>query len=479
MLTTIQPLMPKFTPFLLAFFISLTLIAQENALPEGAQIYKTYCAGCHGAQLKGNSAGALIKTDWIYGRGKGALTRNIRFGIPGTEMVAWNKILSNEEINAVADFIIDAQQTPPAARRPIPEQINSEYYMLNVEKVVTDGIVNPWAIEFVNESRALISERSGKLRWLIDGKLDTQEIKGLPPTYEEKTGGYMDIALDPNYTDNGWVYLAYSHTDGDMDDDEAPSMTKIVRAKIKDHQWVEEQAIFEVPDTLLVVKGNRWGCRLLFDKEGLLYFTIGDMNQAMASQDLGKATGKVFRIHPDGSIPEDNPYVDQEDALAAIFTIGNRNVQGLDQHPLTGEIWASEHGPMGGDELNILRKGKNYGWPVITYGVDYSGEIVSDKTHQEGMEQPITQWTPSIAVCPVEFNTSPLFPKWQNNLLVGALAYEELRRLVVEDEQVVRQEMILKNLGRVRDIKSSPDGALYVVLNNPDVILRITPEEEL
>ncbi|WPP51435.1 PQQ-dependent sugar dehydrogenase [Catalinimonas niigatensis] len=471
--------MQKLIICLLAFFTSFTLYAQDNSVAEGPQIYKTYCAGCHGAQLQGSSAGALIKTDWIYGRGKGALTKNIRFGIPGTEMAAWNTVLNDEQINAVADFILEAQETPPAARRPIPAQINTEDYVLNVEQLVSEGIVNPWAIEFVDESRALISERGGKLRWLIDGKLDKQEIKGVPPTFEEKTGGYMDIALDPNYADNGWVYLAFSHTDGNMEDKEAPAMTKIIRAKIKDHQWTEEQALFEVADSLLVVNGNRWGCRFLFDQEGLLYFSIGDMDQAMASQELGKATGKVFRIKADGSIPEDNPFVDEEGALPAIFTIGNRNVQGLDQHPVTGEIWASEHGPMGGDELNIMRKGNNYGWPVITYGIDYSGEIVSEKTLQEGMEQPITEWTPSIAVCPIEFNSSPLFPKWQNNLLVGALAYEELRRLVIEDEQVISQEMILKNLGRVRDIKSSPDGALYVVLNNPDVILRITPEEEL
>jgi glucose/arabinose dehydrogenase len=151
-------------------------------------------------------------------------------------------------------------------------------------------------------------------------------------------------------------------------------------------------------------------------------------------------------------------------------------VQGLAQHPVTGDIWATEHGPMGGDELNILKKGANYGWPVITYGVDYSGEIVSDITQKAGMEQPILQWKPSIAVCPAEFSSSPLFSKWENNLLVGALAYEELRRLVIENGEVIEQEMILKGYGRVRDLKTAPDGSLYVLLNNPDMILQITPE---
>jgi glucose/arabinose dehydrogenase len=200
------------------------------------------------------------------------------------------------------------------------------------------------------------------------------------------------------------------------------------------------------------------------------------MGKAMASQDVNQPTGKTYRIKPDGSIPNDNPFVNVPNALPAIFTIGNRNVQGLAQHPMTGEIWATEHGPRGGDELNILRKGANYGWPIITYGIDYSGKTISEKDHQEGMEQPVIQWTPSIAVCPAEFCTSVLFRKWKNNLLVGALAYEELHRLTIERDKVVAREMLLKGLGRIRDIKLSPDGALYVLVNKPDMVIRITPK---
>jgi aldose sugar dehydrogenase len=456
--------------------IFLLFMVQGLYGQEGERIYKTYCAGCHGAQLEGNSAGTLIKTEWTYGRGRGAFIRNITFGIHGTEMIAWNTILNEEEIKAVADYIVAAQEVPPNAIRPIPEQISTKEYTLKVEKLVEEGISTPWGIEFVDDQHALFTERKGNIRWLVNGKLDPQPIQGLPPTQELRTGGYMDIALDPAYEDNGWVYFAFSHTPGEISDEQAPAMTKVVRGRINNHQWTDEQTLFEVPDSLLVVDGNRWGGRLLFDREGFLYFTIGDMAQAMASQEVGKATGKVYCIHPDGSIPDDNPFINEQGALGAIFTIGNRNVQGLAQHPVTGDIWATEHGPMGGDELNILKKGGNYGWPVITYGVDYSGEIVSDITQKAGMEQPILQWTPSIAVCPAEFSTSPLFPKWENNLLVGALAYEELRRLVIENDEVVEQEMILKGYGRVRELKTALDGSLYVLLNNPDMILRITPE---
>lgn len=453
------------------------LSASPGFSQQGETIYKTYCAGCHGSQMQGNTATTLIKTDWQYGRGKGAMTRNIRFGIPHTEMIAWGSVLDSKEINAVADYIIAAQETPPNATRPIPAQLTTKDYVLRVEKLVTTGLKTPWGIEFVDDHRALITERTGGIRWMIDGKLDPQPVTGLPETYaQNKTGGYMDLALDPEYSKNGWVYFAFSQTDDSPPQKESRGMTKVVRGRIKGHQWTDEQTLFEVNDSLKISGGNRWGCRFLFDNDGDLHFSIGDMARADDSQNPGKPTGKTFRIHSDGSIPADNPFVGKEGALPAIFTIGNRNVQGMTLNPETGEIWATEHGPMGGDELNILRKGANYGWPLVTFGVDYSGEIVSDKTQMPGIEPPIVQWTPSIAVCPAMFVTGKMFSKWRNNLLVGALAFEEIRRLVVNDNKVTEQEMILKGVGRVRDLKIGPEGALYVLLNDPDMVLRITPE---
>lgn len=455
---------------ILLLFTIQRLIAQS-----GETVYKTYCAGCHGSQLQGNTAGKLIKTDWKFGRGRDAIIRNITFGIPTTEMIKWNGTLKPEEINAVADYILAVQTVPPAADRPIPESLTTKDYVLKVDKLVTKGIRTPWGIEFVDTHRALISERSGGIRWLLDGVLDPQPVQGIPKTYAQKTGGFMDIALDPAYAKNGWVYLAFSQAVGNATDENALGMTKVVRARIKDHQWTDQQTLFEVPENLMVTGGSRWGSRFLFDKKGYLYFSIGDMGQGNDSQNPAKPTGKVFRINPDGTIPKDNPFVAQKGALPALYTLGNRNVQGIAQHPVTGDIWAVEHGPMGGDELNILKKGANYGWPVITYGVDYDGTIVSNLTQKEGMEQPVVQWTPSIAVCPAEFMTSTLFPKWKNNLLVGALAFEEIRRLVIENNKVTEQEVILKGVGRVRDLKTGPDGALYILLNNPDMVLRIRP----
>lgn len=442
-------------------------------LPMGAELYKQFCVECHGARLEGNQAGPLIKENWLYGRDRIRMIRSMTHGIPNTTMIAWGTVLNKEQIESLYDFIVAAQTTQIDTFKPIPERLETEEYDLKLKVLVDDQLNTPWSIEFVDENRALVTEKPGRLRWLVNGKLDPRPIDGLPQIYYR--GGLMDIALDPNYERNGWIYLAHGHAIDHPDNAQARSMTRIIRGKIEGHEWKRSQVIFQVPEDRYHSGGNRWGGRLLLD-DRYLYFSIGDMARGDASQDPTKPNGKTYRIHHDGSIPKDNPFLKVERAIEAVYSLGNRNVQGFSFHPVTGEIWMTEHGPMGGDELNILKNGNNYGWPVITYGKDYSGEVVSLLTHKEGMEQPVTQWTPSIAVCATEFNTSHLFPKWKNNLFVGALAYEELRRLVIEDNEVVHQEVLFKGYGRVRDQKIGPDGALYVILNLPGSIVRITPD---
>ncbi|MVM30903.1 glucose sorbosone dehydrogenase [Spirosoma sp. HMF4905] len=444
----------------------------------GEIVYKTYCAGCHGAQLQGSVAPALLKKDWKHGGDRNSILKTIRNGIPSTEMIKWEGVLSAKQIEDVTDFILKAQTSPEIVSKiELPLDITTKLYSLKIEKLITEGIKGPWGIEFVDANHALITGKFGDLYWMVNGKLDTRPITGLPKTYAyDMVGGMMDLALDPAYSKNGWIYLAFSHNSKNSTDKTMPGMTKIVRGKVQNHQWIDEQTLFQVNDSLQVSGGTRWGCRLLFDKQGFLYFTIGDMNRAQDSQILSRPSGKVYRINSDGSIPKDNPLYGKENDLQAIYSWGNRNVEGLAQHPVTGVLYASEHGPQGGDELNILKKGANYGWPVITYGIDYNGSIISKETQKEGMEQPITYWTPSIAVCPIEFVTSPQFAKWKNNLLVGALKFEEIRRLVIDRDQVIEQEILLKGYGRIRDLKIGPDGALYVLTNTPDALLRITPK---
>lgn len=453
----------------------------------GKIVYSTYCAGCHGNKMEGSSASALIKKTWVHGNSKKAITKSIREGIPGTEMARWEGVLSNKDIQAVAEYIIRAQskkvqQGPKTSKTPIvvekPLVLKTKHYNLEVQKLITQELNGPWGIEFIDNKRALITGKTGELYWIEIGKPAVKKITGLPKTYaSDMVGGMMDLALDPEYAKNGWIYIAHSYSTDSNPNKNSPGMTRIIRGKLKDFKWVDEQVLFQVHDSLQVTGGMRWGSRLLFDKEGYLYFTIGDMNRGDDSQILSRPSGKIFRINKNGSIPTDNPFYGKNEYLQAIFTWGNRNTQGLAQHPETGVIYSSDHGPRGGDELNIIKNGANYGWPVITYGIDYDGSIISTDTLKEGMEQPIIYWTPSIAVCATEFVNSNRFPLWKNNLLVTALAFQEIRRLVIDGDKVIEQEILMKGHGRVRDVKIGPDGALYVLTNGPDALLRITPQK--
>jgi glucose/arabinose dehydrogenase len=448
------------------------LSAAEPA--NSAENYQTYCAGCHGAQMQGGQYSALRKTDWLYGDNRAAMLRTVMYGIAGTDMAAWSKVLPKEQVEGLVDYIIASRDTLPAAPPAKPDSFQTADYLVQIETVIGDGFNSaPWGIEFVDDRRALITEQRGGLRWMVDGKLDPAPITGIPETVQYGTGGILDLALDPDYESNGWVYIGYVHPLGEGPTKQRPSMTRIIRGRVEDHKWVDQELLFRVSDDLHFADAGRWGCRLLFDKDGFLYFTIGDIRRNDDVQPLSTPSGKVYRILPDGSIPPDNPYVGKPGAIEAIFTTGNRNVQGIAQHPVTGAIWATEHGPMGGDELNILRLGRNYGWPVITYGLDYDGTPVSLLTEKEGLEQPIKYWKPSPGISALEFYTGDMFPKWKNQAFAGALVFQEIKRLKLGADKVEDEEVFLKGYGRVRDLKTGPDGAIYVLLNQPDVLLRL------
>lgn len=494
---SVQTLSPKGFLLIIALFILSSMLScqsgsnksadktsdaksEDIAMERGAIVYQNYCAGCHGRKLQGSIAPALVNTVFKHGAALDSIVKSVQNGIPGTEMIGWSNALATEDIEAVAGYIHTVQHSPQLiAVEARPMELTTKHYKLKIEELVTEGIEKPWGIAFVDAGSALVTENKGNLRWLVDGKLDPRKISGLPKTYAyDAYGGMMDVAVDPGYSKNGWVYLAFSHNNLNSIDKNAPGMTKVVRGRIKDYQWYDEQLLFQVHDSLVVSGGMRWGCRFLIDKKGYLFFTIGDMNRANDSQLLTRPEGKIFRINRDGSIPKDNPFYGHKKYLQAIYSWGNRNAQGIAQHPDTDVIYASEHGPQGGDELNILKKGANYGWPVITYGIDYDGSTITDETHRKGMEQPVTYWTPSIAVGAIDFADGNLFSKWKNNLLVGALKFEELRRLVIDGDEVKEEETLLKGYGRIRDVAMSPDGSLYLLTNTPDAILRIVPTDQ-
>ncbi len=337
-------------------------------------------------------------------------------------------------------------------------------------EVVVSDITIPWGFVFLPDSSMLITEKSGELIRFKDGK--KIKINGLPTVNVLGQGGLMDIELHPNYRENGWIYLSYASSD---DEDDETANTTVMRAKLKNNSLVEKQILYKAsPDS---GKGQHFGSRLEFDDSNYLYFSVGDRgSRDVNPQDITIDCGKIYRLNDDGTIPEDNPFMNTPNAKKAIYSYGHRNPQGMAKHPETGEIWIHEHGPKGGDEINIIHPGKNYGWPVISYGVNYSGTKFTEHTSLPGMEQPIHYWVPSIAPSGMAFITSDVYPGWKGNLLVGSLKFQYLDRCVIKGEKVIEQDKLIDGLGRVRSVKQGPDGYIYAGVENVGIV-KIIPKK--
>ncbi|EXI80978.1 MAG: Soluble aldose sugar dehydrogenase YliI precursor [Candidatus Accumulibacter appositus] len=338
-------------------------------------------------------------------------------------------------------------------------------------KVVSEGLEHPWGLAFLPDGRMLVSERPGRLR-LVDanGRLDPQALRGLPPIAAVGQGGLLDVVLHPDYRENGWIYLSYVAAGA------GGYGTEVLRAKLKGKTLVEVQILFRMlPKS---ASGQHFGSRLVFDRQGFLYITLGDRGDRQRAQRLDDHAGSVIRLHDDGRVPADNPFRDQPGARPEKFTLGNRNLQGAALHPQSGELWTHEHGPQGGDEINIIRAGVNYGWPVITFGRNYgSGTPIGEGTAKPGMAQPLYHWTPSIAPSGMAFYTGDRFPAWRGNLFVGALRDQMLLRLQLDGPQVIHEERLLQgSIGRIRDVRHGPDGFLYLLTDSPQgMIARLEP----
>jgi len=356
-----------------------------------------------------------------------------------------------------------AQQEESSITAEMPQQIN-----FSTEVVISELSI-PWGMEFLPDGSILVTEKSGKLIHFKNGKTIT--IKGLPDIKVQGQGGLLDIKLHPNYANNGWVYLAYSSGEGEGDG----ANTAIMRAKLVGDKLIEKEQLYKAsPNTK---KGQHFGSRIEFDNNGYLYFSIGDRgNRDVNPQDITRDGGKIYRIHDDGRIPTDNPFVKTSGAKKAIFSYGQRNPQGMIKHPKTGEIWIHEHGPKGGDEINIIKKGKNYGWPIISYGINYNGTSFTDNTSLPGMEQPLFYWVPSIAPSGMLIVNSNKYPEWNGNILVGSLKFQYLERLVLKNGKVIKREKLIEGLGRVRNVKQAPDGYIYVGIENLGIV-KIIPKK--
>jgi glucose/arabinose dehydrogenase len=340
-------------------------------------------------------------------------------------------------------------------------------------RVVTGPFEHPWSIAFLPDGRKLVTERPGRLRLIhADGQLEPQPVSGLPPIAAIGQGGLLDVALHPDFSRNGWIYLSYAGKD------ENGQGTDVLRARLDGLRLTDVQVIYRMqPKTR---SSHHFGSRLVFDRKGFLYITLGDRGEMERAQRLDDHAGSVIRLHDDGRVPRDNPFVATPGARPEKWTLGNRNMQGAALHPETGELWTHEHGPQGGDEINIMRAGQNYGWPVITYGRNYgTGTQIGEGTHKSGMVQPLHLWIPSIAPSGMTFYTGDRFSRWQGNLFVGALKDQMLVRLELDGERIRHQEVLLKNvLGRIRDVRSGPDGYLYLLTDSPQgQLLRVEPAE--
>jgi len=330
-----------------------------------------------------------------------------------------------------------------------------------------EGII--WGLEFLNDNSILATLKSGSIIHFKDGV--KKELKGVPEIYLRGQGGLLDIAIHPNFEKNKFIYLAYASEDIEG----KGGNTTISRAILNGDTLEELEVLYKgTPDSR---KGQHFGGRMEFDNENYLFFSIGDRgNRNVNPQDITIDGGKIYRIKDDGTIPKDNPFYNDRNAKKAIYSYGHRNPQGMFKHPVSGKIWTNEHGPRGGDEINIIEKGKNYGWPKITYGINYSGTTITKNKSLPNMEQPLYYWIPSIAPSSFEYISSEIYPDWKGSLLAGALVFKYIERIVLEDDIVISRSKIAENLGRPRDIKQGPDGYIYVSIENKGVY-KIIPKK--
>ena len=332
---------------------------------------------------------------------------------------------------------------------------------------VIDRLENPWGLAFLPDGRMLIGERPGRLLLAAGGR--TAPVGGGPEVAAIRQGGLLDLAVHPDFRRNRLVYLAYSSR-------EAGGLgTRIARARLEGERLEGLEVIFSMARGSSA--SHHFGSRMAFAPDGTLLFTIGDRGEMNRAQELGDHAGKTLRIRDDGSIPQDNPFIGRPGALAEIYSYGHRNSQGMVFQPGTGLLWQHEHGPRGGDEVNIIEAGRNYGWPAITYGIDYNGAVISSETARPGMEQPVVYWVPSIAPSGMTFYTGDRFPSWKGDLFVGALAGQQLRRLEVSGARVTDQEVLLEGkVGRIRTVVEGPDGYLWLLTDAArGALLRLEP----
>ena len=447
--------------------IILSESLQDSTMMIAAGHYANFCAGCHWDDLSW-----FKQRTWKYGSREQDIYTSTRTGYPDFGMPGYAEAFTQEEMRHLARYIYLKLELAEEEPRDFGEQEGlyiTEKVKIRPDTIIT-GLSIPWGLAFLPDGDLIVNERDGKmLRYSRDGKL-VAEIKGLPDIQPRGQGGLMDIRLHPEYQTNGWIYFAYSYR---LDRSREGWNTALMRAKLKDNTLVEKELLFQgIPGS---VRGQHFGCKITFDGKGHVFFGIGDRGFMENAQDLSNDCGKIHRLNEDGSIPADNPFINTPGARPSIWSYGVRNPQGLVISPFDGKLWESEHGPKGGDELNLIEPGKNYGWPEISFGINYNGTILTPDTAKAGMEQPVKYWVPSIAPCGMTFVTGNKYKGWEGNILIGSLRFRNLVRLEISGDQVLHEEVLLHNIGRMRNVEVCPEGYVYVGVENPGMIIRLEP----
>ncbi len=436
----------------------------------GAQTYTDNCQSCHGATLAGGRGPSLFADGLLSSHSDDALRQIIKTGIPNSEMPSFANQLNGDEISQVIAYLRirggQLRANPPFVPDPSGQIIHSQKQTFRID-VIASGLQTPWGGAFLPDGRMLVTERTGPLRIIDHGKLLPEPVKGTPKVFVRQDGGMLDVAVH-----KGWIYLSYTEVEPGVTpapgSDVAPvtappTMTVLVRGHIRDNQWVDSHELFRAPSSLYTTTSDHYGSRFLFDGKGHLFFSLGERHNMVNAQSLATPLGKIHRVNEDGSIPKDNPFVGLPDAVASIWSLGHRNPEGLAFDPVTGNLWESEHGPTGGDEINVIDKGHNYGWGLASMGL----EPGIFKQNMPNTDPPIASYSPTIAPSGIAFNVGDRYPGWKNNLFVAALAGQQLLRLEIKGRKIVAQETLFNQYGRVRDVISGPDGMLYVLLQSP------------
>lgn len=446
--------------------------APAQSADRAAQAFAAHCAGCHGDTLQGARATSLLDDTWTYGGDDATLARTIRDGRVEAGMPAFGGTLDDARVREIVFMIRNlasrARGRPATRATPLVDGVlTSARHRFRIE-TLTDALETPWGMAVLPDGRILVTERPGRLRIIERGRLLPDPVGGIPPVWTRQDGGLFDVEVHPRFAENGWIYLAFAdERDADR------SMTVIVRGRLANHQLVDQVTIARWPDEWYISSNVHYGSRFTFDRDGFLYFSIGDRGRAERAQDLSAPFGKIHRVTDDGKPAPGNPFANRPGALPTIWSYGNRNAQGFAWHPVTGELWETEHGPRGGDEVNVIRRGGNYGWPVVSFGIldvwvsPAVNGMATPATFKDGMEPPVTHYSPSPGISPLLFYTGDGFPGWKHDLLVGMMRDEELKRVSIDGHTIVSEEVLFRGLGRVRDIAQAPDGSLYVALASP------------